>query len=1246
MRLFHRTPRVFLALLCLGGGALISTHAAAEWPPPESATAEDMADPANWPNDPSYGYFYSEKADERRNGQWNYFSFIPEPNEARSDQTATGMSIDLAWRLTTGDPTVLIGVTDSGVEWDKQDLVEAAYLNHRELGAHRPTLEDGSACGDLNPDFHIHPDDTPEGLTGFDCNGDGILTVADYALSPSLLPEEAEGQVKGDRNRNGILDAGDIILNYSDGFDDDGNGYVDDISGWDFYKNDNDPYDDTRYGHGTGEGADSTARANNEIGEAGVCPGCRMLQLRVGDSFIADVNDFGQAAIYATDMRARVIQSALGTVNMTRFAQAALDYAYDNGVLTVASMADENSRHHNMPTAANHTLPVHAIQYGGRDIFSADSFVRYHPCSNYGGQNFLSASGNSCSSEAVGRLAGIVGLVYSAGRKYGVDLTPGEVHSLFFMTADDIDNPESREPEANFRWSQKGFDQRFGYGRVNANTAVEWVRDGRIPPAVDVTSPTWFSILYQDQVEAPIDIEGTVSAKRANSYDYLVEWAPGVQPFDEDFEVFHSEENIPPDVVMGTAGPLASLDIRDIDPTHEPDSDSLYGENRYTITVRVRSVAHYGGEVGDVPGEMRRTYYVHQDPDLAKGFPIYVGDSGETSPKTADIDGDGVRELLYATAGGELHVLKLTPDGPEPLAGFPFLANRVDGLMSPPPHPDVPSYLDAAGYQSDGVDPDLAREALLTSAPAIADLDGDGSVEIVVSSFAGTIYVLESDGSIRDGWPLRLPMVPSCSLDPDNPTTGPCMTVATRYSRGAFGAPVLEDMDQDGDLDIIQTAFDGNIYVFDADAKPIDGWPVRVHYTGDLADEPDADRILTTPAVGDFNGDGFPELLVGSNEKLGGNDGQSGAIYLVDGRGTAASEPYLPNWPVTMNSFQILPLVGEGIGNSGVIGRFEGTLAAVMHGNASLPLIMPVDPGPQVNAEGKGKLNFIPPNILPQRPDPSNPGEVLRGVDPSSIFGPLTQASQPNTMLPLFSQPALGDMDQDGVPDIISAGGSLTLAQDLVAEEAGTGVAGDNLLAMWSGATGAMLPASPFLLEDFSFLSSSVIADLSGDGYPEAVFGSAGYYVHALDACGRQHEGWPKFTGQWVASSPALGDLDGDGTFEIAIGTRSGWLYVWHTGASTSNVVEWESFHHDNRNTGNLEVPLVQGGPSRATTPLVADMCIPPEEDAVVPYEVSGGCGCRTVSHGERWPRGAWALLSLVGLAAARRRRRAFAERD
>ena len=68
--------------------------------------------------------------------------------------------------------------------------------------------------------------------------------------------------------------------------DDDGNGYVDDISGWDFMKDDNDPYDDTRYGHGTGEARASVAATNNMKGGAGVCPLCRFIPTRWGSGGI------------------------------------------------------------------------------------------------------------------------------------------------------------------------------------------------------------------------------------------------------------------------------------------------------------------------------------------------------------------------------------------------------------------------------------------------------------------------------------------------------------------------------------------------------------------------------------------------------------------------------------------------------------------------------------------------------------------------------------------------------------------------------------------------------------------------------------------------------------------------------------------------------------------------------------------------------------------------------------------------
>jgi hypothetical protein len=496
--------------------------------------------------------------------------------------------------------------------------------------------------------------------------------------------------------------------------------------------------------------------------------------------------------------------------------------------------------------------------------------------------------------------------------------------------------------------------------------------------------------------------------------------------------------------------------------------------------------------------------------------------------------------------------------------------------------------------------------------------------------------VVGSDGKIKPGWPVRLPLVPSCTHIAGAPKVDPCMDEQTRIARGSFSAPVLADLDKDGKPEIIQTAFDGKIYAFHGDGTPADGWPVVIHYDGTLTGgiAPATNRILTTPAIADFNGDGIPDLLVGSNERLG-TGGQSGAIYVIDGRGTKAPKLTLPNWPVTMTSLEIFPLVAEGVPNSGVIGTFDGKLAAVMHGNASAPLILPADPGAQ------SMVNATPPNTIPQRPDPSDPTKVLKGVDPAAIFGPLSQAETPNTMLPLFAQPSLGDIDQDGTPDVVTSGGSLNLVINLQSKS-NSGLKGENLLAMWSGKTGAMLPAAPMVIEDFSFFNSQAIVDLDGDDYPEVITGSGGYFVHAFNGCGVEPAGWPKFTGQWIIATPAVGDVDGDHKLEVAIASRDGWLYLWHTEAKDDGIVEWESFHHDNANTGNLDNALKQGTPGRkAAKPLTIDTCMGPSSSSssggmAMP---SGGCGCRA-GGGDVPVAGVLSALAGLGLMAGRRRRR------
>ncbi len=1235
---FLAAPTI-LALLA----ASVSQDAAAGWPPPKNATRADVKDPANWPNDPGYGYQAADLASNRRDGQWNLYGFIPDRSKnappIRPDEFASGMSVDLAWRNTIGDSRVKIAVLDSGIKWDEADLADKAYLNIGELANHKPHHADGTACGGDGA------------LAGFDCNGDGVLSVSDYADEPLLTPDASDGHPKGDRNNNGILDAGDLILNFSDGVDDDGNGYIDDISGWDFMKDDNDPYDDTRYGHGTGEARDSSAAANNGIGDAGVCPMCRFIPCRVGDSFIANVQDYAQAVMFATDSGANVIQEALGTINLSSFAQAAMDYAYAHNVTVVSSMADENSRHSNMPATANHTLPVHAITKVGSDQSTmAKSFYGFHTCSNYGGHNLLSAPGDGCSSEATGKTSGAMGLIYSAAVQSNLTpaLTAGEAQQLLLMTTDDINVPESHEPNSPYYWSQPGFDTRFGYGRVDVDNGVTWVLEGRIPPAVDMTYPTWYTVLYKDRVTAPIDIRGTVSAKRANSYDYFVEWAPGVQPLDGDFQAIPnaSVTNVPSTTVSGANGPLAQLEIRGLTIDNPPDPDDTANrENRHTITVRVRAVAHYGGTVGDVPGQMRRTYYVYEDPDLLPGFPIYEAatpngtSSGESSPKLADIDGDGVRDIVSANADGLIHVWKMTASGPQELAGFPFHTDRIYGLNPDATKRDktIPDYTSAKGYSgTGGVSTDLARETFVGS-PAVGDIDGDGKPEIIGASWEGTLYVVRSDGTAMPGWPVYLPRVPSCPLDPKATRPDPCMDVQHRLDRGTFGSPVLADMDKDGKLEIVQAAFDGKVYVYKSDGKLLDGWPVDVHYTNKLVDNEEYGRVLTTPTVADFNGDGYPDVLVGSGERLG-QGGNAGAIYLIDGRGNkAGSPPYLPNWPVTMSSMAVFPLISEGVCNAGAAADFngDGVPEAVMHGTASAPLILPTDPGTQSN------LATMPSNALPDRGVDEN-GTPQRGIEPTSIFGDMSKANTPDTFFPLFAQPSVGDLNQDGTPDVTASGGSLSLAENL-AGGSSSGTKGQNLLAMWDGKTGAMFPGSPVPIEDYTFFNNQVIADVSGDNYPEVITGTGAYFVRAADACGREAEGFPKFTGQWIVSTVAVGDIVGDGELDLVVNTRNGWMYAWKTKGRTDGVIQWESFHHDNHNTGSLLTPLDQGVMLKASQPLdcAAALADGGANAASDTTEAGGGCGCivGATSRGIG-SAAAWLALAGAGIVVARRRRR------
>ena len=98
---------------------------------------------------------------------------------------------------------------------------------------------------------------------------------------------------------------------------------------------------------------------------------------------------------------------------------------------------------------------------------------------------------------------------------------------------------------------------------------------------------------------------------------------------------------------------------------------------------------------------------------------------------------------------------------------------------------------------------------------------------------------------------------------------------------------------------------------------------------------------------------------------------------------------------------------------------------------------------------------------LPARTDPDDAASRRAASSRPSIFGAGLEGGQPDTMFPLFAQPSIGDLDQDGVPDVVTRRRLAQLASGLLGGGSRATGPAQHLLAVWSGKTGKMLPGSP-----------------------------------------------------------------------------------------------------------------------------------------------------------------------------------------
>ena len=259
------------------------------------------------------------------------------------------------------------------------------------------------------------------------------------------------------------------------GSDSDGNGYNDDINGWDFANNDNDPTDD--HGHGTNITGIIAANGNNGTGYAGVDWNCKIMTCKILDNNNSGFYSWWASALYyATDNGADVINMSVGGSGFSSTLQNAINYAYNNGVVIVACMMNEDNSVTYYPAGFANSIAVGATN---PDDTRADPFFwSASSGSNFGNHIDVVAPGNYMygldyssdinynsywggTSQATPLVTGLASLLLAQD----ATRTPDDIRTLIRNTAEDmVGNPIE---------DISGFDIYYGYGRINAHEALK-----------------------------------------------------------------------------------------------------------------------------------------------------------------------------------------------------------------------------------------------------------------------------------------------------------------------------------------------------------------------------------------------------------------------------------------------------------------------------------------------------------------------------------------------------------------------------------------------------------------------------------------------------------------------------------------------------------------------------------------------------------------------------------------------------
>ncbi len=323
-----------------------------------------------------------------------------------------------------------------------------------------------------------------------------------------------------DLNGNGIVDASD-----QNGIDDDGNGYIDDLRGYDFvdrhasvepgdyFERDNDPSDDNLIqggrGHGTLIAGVLGAALDNQVGIAGVAPGSRLVPLRAfGADGQGEDDDIVAAIVYAALEGIDVLNLSFGDTYYSPLMEEAIAFAVSRGTVVVASGGNLGGDDPHYPSDYSQVIGVAWLTRDGQSIAGRGAFgvgidlgapgsavyttTLPPPGADPSDADYLFGR-RSGSSLAAPQVAGAAALL----RSLDPSLSPASIQRILAESARDINQP--------------GWDHQTAAGLLDVTQAIRRA----LPARVEIESPEH----EEGMVPGQISIYGTVVHPTFESYE-------------------------------------------------------------------------------------------------------------------------------------------------------------------------------------------------------------------------------------------------------------------------------------------------------------------------------------------------------------------------------------------------------------------------------------------------------------------------------------------------------------------------------------------------------------------------------------------------------------------------------------------------------------------------------------------------------------------------------------------------------